>query len=186
MESLFNKVEGLKVCNFLKNRLQHRILQIFKNRFLIEQLRWLLLTVLPRYCKFSLGACSLNFTPPRAFNFDQKVSGKVAQIICNYYVTKQFLGCLNCLVTCLRFQNLFWKNISCFRFRLNIYTKRCISNYVMSKDFLSLHFAVSQVLPISVYDLKNGRMTCKQKYGIKNMVVKIATFILFRLVCLLS
>ena len=33
--------------------------------------------------------------------------------------------------------------------------------------------AVDQVLSISGYDLGNGRMLCKQKYWIKNMVVKI-------------
>ena len=36
--------------------------------------------------------------------------------------------------------------------------------YHVSKDFLHLHFAVDQVLSISGYDLKNGRMPCKQKY----------------------
>ena len=33
--------------------------------------------------------------------------------------------------------------------------------------------AVDHVLSISGYDLGNGRMPCKQKYLIKNMVVKI-------------
>ena len=49
----------------------------------------------------------------------------------------------------------------------------------MLKDFLWIHFEVDQVLSISGYDLENGRMLCKQKYGIKNMVVKILIFILF-------
>ena len=53
-----------------------------------------------------------------------------------------------------------------------------------SKDFLSLHFAVGQVLSISGYDLENGKMPCKQKYCIKNMTVKIPILILFRF-CLL-
>ena len=47
----------------------------------------------------------------------------------------------------------------------------------MSKDFLHLHFAVDQVLST---DLENGRMPCKQKYWIKNIVVKIPIVILFR------
>ena len=49
----------------------------------------------------------------------------------------------------------------------------------MSIDFLCQHFAVDQVLSISQYDLDNGRMLCKQKYLIKNMVVKIPLLILF-------
>ena len=47
----------------------------------------------------------------------------------------------------------------------------------MSKDFLSLHFAVDQVLSTSGYDLENGRMPCKQKYLIKNMAVEIPILI---------
>ena len=94
--------------------------------------------------------------------------------------------CLNWLVTCFRFQNMFWKNINCFRFWWKTYTKRCTSNYVISrvKRPFPLHFAVSQVLSILGYDLENGRMPCKQKYCIKNMAVKIPILILFRF-CLL-
>ena len=59
--SLFNKVAGLKVCKFFKNRLQHRcslwILQNSKNSFLKQHLWWLLLTDLPRYSKVSWGTC---------------------------------------------------------------------------------------------------------------------------------
>ena len=61
--SLFNKVAGLKVCKFFKNRLHtgvsSRYCKIFKKSFLIQHLRWLLLTVLPRYSKASWGASSL-------------------------------------------------------------------------------------------------------------------------------
>ena len=54
----------------------------------------------------------------------------------------------------------------------------------MSKDFLPLHFAVGHLLSISAYNLENGRMSCKQKYRLKNMAVKIPLLILFRF-CLL-
>ena len=42
LESLFHNVAGLKVCNFIKERLQHRCFpvsdyKIFKSRFFIEQ-----------------------------------------------------------------------------------------------------------------------------------------------------
>ena len=36
-----------------------------------------------------------------------------------------------------------------------------IIKYHMSKDFLSLHFAVGQRLSVSGYDLENGRMPWK-------------------------
>ena len=62
----------------------------------------------------------------------QKFSRNVAQIILYYHVTKEFLGCLNWLVTCFWFQNMFWKNINCFRFWWKTCTKRCTSNYVIS------------------------------------------------------
>ena len=47
LESLFSKVEGLKDCNFLKKRLQHRffplnIAKFFRTAFFIEQLWWFL------------------------------------------------------------------------------------------------------------------------------------------------
>ena len=35
-----------------------------------------------------LGCLFFEFTPPRAFNFDQKLSQKAAQIILYYHVTK--------------------------------------------------------------------------------------------------
>ena len=73
-----------------------------------------------------------DFTPPCAFDFDQKLPRNVAQIILHYHVTKQFLPCLSWLVTCSRFQNMFWKNINCFRFWWKTYTKRCTNNYVIS------------------------------------------------------
>ena len=71
-----------------------------------------------------------------------------------YHVTKQFLPCLILLVTCFRFQIMFWKNIVWFRFWWKTYTKHCISNYVISR-FKILHFVVCQVLSIWGYDFEN-------------------------------
>ena len=71
--------------------------KLFKNRFLIQHLRCLLLTVLPMYSKVSWGVCSL-ILPPCAFSFDQKPLRNVAQIILYYHVTKQYLPCLNELI----------------------------------------------------------------------------------------
>ena len=66
----------------------------------------------------SSGSLFFDFTALRAFNFDQKLSRNTAQIVLCYHVTKQFLSCLNWLVTCFQFQNIFWKNINCFWFWL--------------------------------------------------------------------
>ena len=99
----------------------------------MQYLWWLLLTVLPLHSKASWGACSLISRLSCAFDFDQKLSRNVAQIILYYHVTNQFLPCLIWLVTCFWFQNMFWKNINCFRFWWKTYTKRCTSNYVISR-----------------------------------------------------
>ena len=47
LESLLNKVAGLKACNFIKKRLQHRFFPLIVTKFIrtasfIEQLWWLL------------------------------------------------------------------------------------------------------------------------------------------------
>ena len=49
LESRFNKVAGLKVCSFIKKRLQHccfplNVRKLSGTAFFIEDLRWLLLT----------------------------------------------------------------------------------------------------------------------------------------------
>ena len=47
------------------------------------------------------------------------------------------------------------------------------------KKFFVAWIDCDHVLPISGYDLENGRMLCKQKYKILKMAVKILTMILF-------
>ena len=52
LESLFNNVSGLRACNFIKKRLEHRCFPVnfakfLRRSFLIEQLRWLLLSLRP-------------------------------------------------------------------------------------------------------------------------------------------
>ena len=78
-----------------------------------------------------LGCLFFDFAPTRVFDFDQKFSRNVAQVILYYHVTKQFLACLSWLATCFWFQNMFWKNINRFRFWWKTYTERCTSNYVI-------------------------------------------------------
>ena len=48
LESLFNKISGLKVCNFIRKKLQHRcfpvnIAKFLRTAFSIEDLQWLFL-----------------------------------------------------------------------------------------------------------------------------------------------
>ena len=110
---------GLKVFNTL----QYRCFLVFF---------WCLhLTVLLQYSKVSWVACSLILRLHVLFILIKNFH--VAQIILYYHVTKQFLPCLNWLVTCFWFQNMFWKNINCFRLWWKIYLKRCTSNYVISQ-----------------------------------------------------
>ena len=113
-----------------------------------------------------VGCLFFPFAPLRAFDFDQKLSRNVVQIILYYYVTNQFLPCLIWLVTCFWFQNMFWKNINCFRFWWKTYPKCCTSSYVISriKSFLHPHFAVGQVLSISGYNLENGTWRWKSRF----------------------
>ena len=149
--------------------------KILKNRFLLQHLRWLLLTVLPRLSKASWSACSLISHLPCAFDFDQKLSGNVAQIIFYYHVTNQFLRCLILLVTCFWFQNIFWKNINCFPFWWKTYTKRCTSNYVISR--------AKRLSSPALCDWSNA-FNFRVWFGKRNMAMKIPILILF-LFCLL-
>ena len=124
-----------------------------------------------------LGCLLFDFTPPCAFNFDQKVSWNIAQIIPYYHVTKQLLCCLNWLVTCFRFQNMFWKNINCFRFWWKTCTKHFTSNCVISRF---KRFSFPALCEWSgAFNFRVWFEKWKQKYCIKNMVAKILILILF-------
>ena len=123
----------------------------------------------------SAGCLFFDFPPPRTFTFDQKLSQNVAQIILYYHVTKQYLPCLNWLVTCFQFQNMFWKNINCFRFWWKTYTKRCTSNYVISR--------VKRLSSPALCGW-SGAFSFRVWFGKRNMAVKISILILF-LFCLL-
>ena len=92
-----------------------------------------------------------DFVPPHAFDFDQELPQNVAQIILYSHVTIQFLPWIDLLHT--------------FDFRIYFGKTVVASNF---DEKLTLSIA-----QISGYDLGNRRMLCKQKYWIKNMVVKI-------------
>ena len=114
---------------FLKRRTQHRcfpvnIAKFLRTAFFIKHLFWLLLIVVPQHSKVTTW---FDFAHSLAFDFDQKLTQIVAQVILYYHVKKQSLLCLNWLITCFRFQNMFWRNIRFF-----------ISNIFMSNARLKL------------------------------------------------
>ena len=83
--SLFNKVAGLKVCKYFRNRLLDRcflwILQNFSEYFSYTTPP-VTASDSPTTVQESQPGCLLfDFAPPRAVDFDQKLSRNVAQII---------------------------------------------------------------------------------------------------------
>ena len=57
----------------------------------------------------SAGVLFFDFAGPHAFDLDQKFTQNSSHIIVNYHATKEFFPCLNGLITCFRFQSMFWK-----------------------------------------------------------------------------
>ena len=157
------------------------IAEFLRTAFFIEHLR----SMLQSYHSTvkSAGMFVLWFHAPTCLQFWVKTYRKRCPKNSLLSVTKQILPCLNWFITCFRFQNMFWKNISCFWYWWKTYTKRFTSNNLLSRvRRLSLPALYSW--SNSGYDLENGRMSCKQKFWIKNIVVKIPILILFRF-CLL-
>ena len=129
MRSLFNKVAGLQAWNFFKKRLQHRCFSwIIEQLFFRTPLLELLLAVLLQYSKFRWGVCSLISHLHVLSILIKNLHKNFAQIILYYHLTKQFLSCLNLLITCLRFHNMNLKNICCFLKNLH---KALHINYVI-------------------------------------------------------
>ena len=52
----------------------------------MEHLQWLLLAVPPRCSKVSWGVCSFDFAPPRAFDFDKKLTQIITSRCANNYL----------------------------------------------------------------------------------------------------
>ena len=69
LESIFNKVTGLKICNFIKKETSPQMFsceyqEIFKNTFCMEHLRWLLLKIAEKFLRNSdliRGICTEEF-----------------------------------------------------------------------------------------------------------------------------
>ena len=132
MGSLFNKVASLKVCNFLKNRLQHRcFVWILQNCLRIA---FLYNTSGGCFWQFyhgtvkSVGVPVLWFRASTCFRFRSKTFTKgctnnfllsrdktiycFLELICHVHLISEYV----------------LENINCFRFWWNTYTKSCRSN----------------------------------------------------------
>ena len=134
---LFNKVAGPKVSTFLKidsnTGVSCGYYKIFRNSFLIQRLQWLLLTVLPQYSKVSWKRV-LWFRSSTCFQIRSKTSQNVAQIILYYHVTNNFfLAWTDCSPRAFDFRICFGKTLIASDFDKKTYTKRCTSNYVISR-----------------------------------------------------
>ena len=131
------KLQAFKPENFLKINSNTGVScgyrEIFKNIFFYRTPPVAASDGLTTVQQNQMVCLSFDFAPSRAFDFDKKFTQNVAQIIVYYHVTKQFFPCLKWLITCFRFQNMFWKKVSCFRFWWKTYTKRCTNNYVISR-----------------------------------------------------
>ena len=147
----------------------------------------MLLMVLPQYSKVSRGACCLishlHMLSILMKNFHKTLHKQFFTITWqnNFFLAWTDLSCA------FDFRICFGKALVAFNFneKLTQSLAQITVQYPVSKDFLSLYFAVDQVLSISGYDLENGRMLCcKQKYWIKNTAVKIPILNLFHF-CLL-
>ena len=130
--SLFNKVANLKVCNFLKNRLQHRcFLWILQNCLRIA----FLYNTSGGCCwKFyhgtvmSAGVPVLWFRASTCFRFWSKTFTKRCtnnSLLSSDKTTSCLLGLISHVHLISEYV---LENINCFRFWWNTYTKRCASN----------------------------------------------------------
>ena len=109
-----------------------------------------------------MGCLFFDLTPPRAFDFDQKLSRNVVQIIFTITWPNNFFLAWFDSSRAFDFR-MFRKNINCFRFWRKTYTKRCTSNYLTSR-VKKRYFAVYQVLSILGYDLENGTRRWKFRF----------------------
>ena len=136
MGSLFNKVAGLNVCSFFKNRLQHRCFLVDIAKFL--RIAFLYNTsggcfwVLPRYSKVSWGACSrLHGFSILIKNFHEKCCTNNSLLSRDKKISYllELIG-----YVLLISEYVFKKTLTAFEILMkNLHTKRCTSNHVISR-----------------------------------------------------
>ena len=92
------------------------IAKSLRTAFFIEHIRCLLLTALLQYNKVSWSVYSL-ILHPQVLSILMKILQNIAQIILFYHVTKQFLPCLNLLIShAFNFRLCFGKTLVAFNF----------------------------------------------------------------------
>ena len=106
--------------------------EIFKNIFLIEHLRLLLLTVLPQYSKVSWGVCSLFL---RLHVPSILIKNLRKTLLKKFFTIMWPNNCLDFLITCFRFQNMIWKNILMRNLHKALRKKLC--NITCQKTFFA-------------------------------------------------
>ena len=131
---------------------------IFKNISLMQQLRWLLLAVLPRYSKVSWGVCSLISRLHVLSILIKNLHEKLHKLFFAITWWNNFLLAWIDWSSAFDFRICFGKTLIASDFDEKL-TKRCRSNYVISrvKSLSSPVLCVGQVLSISGYDLENEK-----------------------------
>ena len=112
-----------------------------------------------------MGYLFFGFAPPCVL-FKCKI---VVQIIPYYHTTKQFFHCLNWLLTCFRFQNMFWKNINFFPVWWKTHTKRCTNNHAINNTCQKTFFGCT-LRSIKFFDFRIWFE--KQKNAVKANILK--------------
>ena len=161
--SLFNRLAGLKVCNFLKNRLQHRCFLFLRIFLLCNNSGGCFWQSYHGTVK-SAGVPVLWFRASTCFQFWSKTFTKRCTNNSLLSRDKSFLLSWIDWSRAFDFRICFGKTLIASDFDEKL-TKRCRSNYVISrvKSLSSPVLCVGQVLSISGYDLENEKMPCKQK-----------------------
>ena len=180
MGSLFNKVADLQTCNIFKKRLQHRcflwILWTFQDQLFYRKPPEAA-SDSPTIIQWSqLGCFLFDFAPSRAFELELKLTQNVAQIIIYCHVTKQFFLAWIILSSKFDFRICFGGTLVAFDFdeKFTQSVAQITSYITRQKTF----FACTLHLINFWTWLGNGRMSCKQKYWIKNTAIKIPILIL--------
>ena len=99
------KLQAFRPTTFLETPTQVFpvvIVKFLRTAFFIENLRWLLLTVLPQWSRVSWSVCSLISRLEVLSNLIKNLHTKRCTNNSLLRVTKQFLLCLNWFITCFR------------------------------------------------------------------------------------
>ena len=133
--SLFNKAE--RSATFLKidsnTGASCGYCEILKNSFLIEQLRWLLLTVLSRYSKVIWGICSLISRLHMLSILIKNLRETLHKLFFTIMWQNNFFVAWIDWSSVLDFRICFEKTLVVFDFDEKSYTKLCPCNYVTSR-----------------------------------------------------